>query len=592
MVIILKTNNTLKNNETFINLKKSWAYTKKQKKQFTVFLIGSLVLSAIGAVVPILGAQALLKITGNLLNQLIYIALAIFAIEIFRNIARYFSRKSSQVLFRETLLAIQSDISRRMLHFETKIIDSTSSGVFIDRITKDTNDIADIFSQIGSITTDIITNIGIMVAIFIVNKYIFLFFIIAIIILFWFKKRRMKKWFELDKEYRKLNEANTGLMTELIRGLRDIKVLNAGKNITKTIDNKLIESNRKRYNMNNAYHLYNLFSGSVQDFIDLAFILLAIFLVGNKLLTITSFVVLYMYRSKIFSLLDYISQMMEVTKRFDVSAGRVFDLLDEEKYPKETFGNKHLDKVNGDFEFKNVNFGYKEDRTIIKDLSFKIKANTTTAFVGKSGSGKSTIFGLLTKLYNVNDGEILIDGVNINELDEESIRGNITVITQSPYIFNFSIKDNLKIVNEKASEEEIIKACKKAALHDFIMSLPDKYDTLIGEGGVMLSGGERQRLAIARALLKKSEIVLFDEATSSLDNQTQMEIQQAINNIKGTNTILIIAHRLSTVMDSERIIVINEGMIVGEGTHKELYKDNKLYKELYEKELTENVKEE
>ncbi len=582
----------LKNNETFRNLKKTWVYTKKQKKQLIIFFVGSLVLSAVGAVVPVLSAQALLKITGNLLTELIYIALGVFVIEILRNVARYFSRKSSQVLFRETLLSIQSDISKKILRFETRIIDNTSSGIFIDRITKDTSDIADIFNQIGGTITDIITNIGIMVAIFIVNKYIFLFFMVAIIILFWFKKNRMKKWFEIDKEYRKLNEANTGLMSELIRGLRDIKVLNAGKNITKTINNKLTSSNQKRYEMNKEYSLYNFFSGSVQDVIDLAFILLAVFLVSNKLLTITSFVVLYMYRGKIFSLLDYISQLMEITKRFNVSAGRVFDLLDEEKYPKETFGNKHINKVNGDFEFKNVNFSYKENRNIIKDLSFKIKANTTTAFVGKSGSGKSTIFNLLTKLYKINDGEILIDGVNIDLLDEESIRGNITVITQSPYIFNFSIKDNLKIVNDKASDEEIIKACKKASLHDFIMSLPDKYDTLIGEGGTMLSGGERQRLAIARALLKKSEIILFDEATSSLDNQTQMEIQQAINNIKGTNTILIIAHRLSTVMDSERIIVIDEGQIVGEGTHKELYKENKLYRELYEKELTENIKDE
>lgn len=583
---------TLKNSETLTNLRKTWAYVKKSKKTLIIFLLFSLLLSGFGAITPILGAQALLKISNNLMNQLILIALIIFLIEIFKNVLHYFSQKINQKLFGKVLLSIQNDVTATLLRFKTKKLDDTSSGVFIDRITKDTGDIASIFTDLGETLISIITNIGVMIAIFIVNKYIFLFFVISIILLFWFRKSRMTAWFEASKEWRKQEEVNTSLITEVIRGLRDIKVLNANRSITRIMNNKLTESFEKRDKTNMKFQKYRLFSGIVQGLIDLSFIFLATFLTTSHMLSITSFVVLYMYRNKVYSLLDYLAEFSEVTKRFNVSAGRVFDLLDEELYPKETFGNKHLDKVHGDFEFKNVNFSYKEERTIIKNLSFKIKANTTTAFVGKSGSGKSTIFSLLTKLYNINDGEILIDGINIDLLDEESIRSNITVITQSPYIFNFSIKDNLKVVNEKASEEDIIKACKKASLHDFIMSLPDKYDTLIGEGGVMLSGGERQRLAIARALLKKSEIILFDEATSSLDNQTQMEIQQAINNIKGTNTILIIAHRLSTVMDSERIIVINEGEIVGEGTHKELYKNNQFYRELYEKELAENIKDE
>lgn len=581
----------LKNNETFKNLKKTWVYVKKSKETLLAFLILSLILSAFGAITPILTAQALLKISNNLLDQLIYIALIIFGIEIFRNILHFFSRKVSYNLFSKILLSVQTDIAKSLLRFETKKLDSTSSGVFIDRITKETSDIANIFPDIGESLINIITNIGVMVAIFIVNKYIFLFFVVTIFLSFWFRKNRMKAWFESSKEWRRQEEVNTSLITEIIRGLRDIKVLNAGKNVTKIMNNKLTESFDKRNKTEMKFQKYRLFAGIAQGLIDLSFIIIAVFLTKSGSLSITSFVVLYMYRSRVYGLQDYLAGLTEETKRFNVSAGRVFELLDEDKYPKETFGNKHIEKVYGDFEFKNVNFSYKEDRNIIKDLSFKIKANTTTAFVGKSGSGKSTIFSLLTKLYKINGGEILIDGVNIDLLNEESIRGNITIITQSPYIFNFSIKDNLKIVNEKASDEEIIKACKKASLHDFIMSLPDKYDTLIGEGGTMLSGGERQRLAIARALLKKSEIILFDEATSSLDNQTQMEIQKAINNIKGTYTILIIAHRLSTVMDSERIIVIDEGQIVGEGNHKELYKENKLYRELYEKELTENIKE-
>ena len=221
---------------------------------------------------------------------------------------------------------------------------------------------------------------------------------------------------------------------------------------------------------------------------------------------------------------------------------------------------------------------------MLKGLSFKVKANETVAFVGKSGAGKTTIFSLLCKLYDVNGGQIKIDGVDIRELDEESIRNNITIISQNPYIFNMSIKDNLKLVKENITDEEIKKACELACLDDFVESLPNKYDTVVGEGGVNLSGGQRQRLAIARAFIQETEIILFDEATSALDNETQAKIQQAINNLKENYTILIIAHRLSTIINSDRILVIDDGKIVGEGKHNELLKTNKIYKNLYNSE--------
>lgn len=175
--------------------------------------------------------------------------------------------------------------------------------------------------------------------------------------------------------------------------------------------------------------------------------------------------------------------------------------------------------------------------------------------------------------------------IDIDKLGRETIRNNISIITQTPYIFNFTIKENLKIVKDNTTDEEIIDACKKASLHDFIMTLDDGYDTLVGEGGITLSGGQRQRLAIARAFIKKSEIILFDEATSALDNETQKNIQDAIDKMKNKYTILIIAHRLSTVINSDRILLVDNGQIVGEGTHTDLLTNNKLYKELYKSEL-------
>ena len=219
------------------------------------------------------------------------------------------------------------------------------------------------------------------------------------------------------------------------------------------------------------------------------------------------------------------------------------------------------------------------------DLSFKVNANETVAFVGKSGSGKTTIFNLLCKMYDNYDGKIMIDGENIQELDKDSIRSNITIVSQNPYIFNMSIRDNLKLVKEDLTEEEMIEALKMACLYDYVESLPDKYDTIVGESGITLSGGQKQRLAIARAFVQKTEIILFDEATSALDNETQAKIQQAIDNLQKEYTILIIAHRLSTIKNAERILVIDEGKIIAEGTHKKLLKNCQIYKDLYNTEL-------
>ena len=218
-------------------------------------------------------------------------------------------------------------------------------------------------------------------------------------------------------------------------------------------------------------------------------------------------------------------------------------------------------------------------------MSFEIKPNQRVAFVGKSGAGKTTIFNLITKLYRNEKGKILLDDIDINDLTCSSIRDNMSIITQNPYIFNFSIKDNLLLAKKDATMEEIREACKLACIDDYIMSLENQYETKLGENGIILSGGQKQRIAIARALLMKTEIILFDEATSALDNETQSQIQKAIDNLKNEYTVLIIAHRLSTVIDSDTIFVVDDGKIIANGSHNELLKNCDYYKNLYYKDL-------
>jgi len=204
--------------------------------------------------------------------------------------------------------------------------------------------------------------------------------------------------------------------------------------------------------------------------------------------------------------------------------------------------------------------------------------------IGKSGQGKSTILNLIGKLYDISDGEILIDDVNIAELSESALRDNVSIVMQTPYIFNMSIMDNMLLVNPKATKKQIYNACKKAQIHDFIFALPQKYDSLVGENGVVLSGGQRQRLAIARALLKNSKIILFDEATSALDNESQGKIKEVMDSLKDDHTLIVVAHRLSTVVDCDKILVLDNNKIIAEGTHKQLIKSCNVYKELYKTE--------
>ena len=260
------------------------------------------------------------------------------------------------------------------------------------------------------------------------------------------------------------------------------------------------------------------------------------------------------------------------------------EILDEKKNPPEKFGDRLLESPKGEIEFRDVEYQYNDEEQLFKNLNLKIKPGECVGFVGRSGEGKSTILSLIPRLYDVSAGKVMIDGIDVRDLTADALRNNVSIVSQNPYIFNMSILDNLKLVKPNATMDEIKVACEKSAIWDFIQSKPDGLNTKVGEGGVVLSGGQRQRLAIARAFLKGSSVLLLDEATSALDNESQGEVKKAIKNMKNSCTIVIVAHRLSTVQDCDKIFVIENHKIVGEGTHKELEKNCKSYRELYEQE--------
>ena len=575
--------------EFFSNLKFVWQYAKDQKAKLIKYILCNFVVVIISVVVPIISANIIIYLTDSMFYQLLMMASVLCLLELLRNMLNYFSRYYSMIIFRESFIKIQTALGKNILRLENKIIDSNSSGVFIQRLTTDTSRLADIFNVLNLYLSRILINLGIFIAVFIISFRAFIYLIVMVIVLYLIERRRVRIYNSKDKEFRKQNEKVTGFVSEIVRGLRDIKMLHSEDSFSSELHSQVEELNQSRYLMMQVNNRYNCLRFCLQDIFHLGLIFLLVYLITMGNLAVANGLVIHNYQGRVTSIIDILGILLQSIKDFNLSCSRVFAIMYSDQFSKEKFGSRHLDKVNGDFCFSHVNFHYdSNNRKVLDNLSFEVHANETVAFVGKSGAGKSTIFNLLCKMYNVDSGSITIDGVDISLLDRESIRGNITIISQSPYIFHLSIRDNLRLVQPDMTEEEMINACKLACIHEFIMSLPDGYDTIVGEGGVNLSGGERQRLAIARAFLQKTEIILFDEATSALDNETQREIQKAISNLKKDYTILIIAHRLSTIINSDRILFIEDGKIIGEGRHKELLKKCPSYRELYEAELKNN----
>ena len=269
-------------------------------------------------------------------------------------------------------------------------------------------------------------------------------------------------------------------------------------------------------------------------------------------------------------------------QRTIASSERVFALIDKaDEKDLETKNTKVLTNIQGNIEFKNVAFGYKQDELILKDISFSVKAGENLAIVGPSGSGKTTLVNLIPRFYNVTKGKILLDGINIQDINFQSLRNFMAVVPQDTVLFSGTIFDNIKYAKPDATDKEIVQAAKNANAHNFITKLPKGYQTNLEERGLNLSGGEKQRIAIARAILKDPKILILDEATSALDTESELLVQEALAFLMKNRTTFVIAHRLSTIRNADRIIVIEDGVIKETGTHQELYKkENGLYKKL------------
>lgn len=574
--------------ETITNLKKVFKVSNEYRKHFILIFLTSIIQIIVGIILPLYTAKQITLLTNNIYEELILASLMVLGISMINEVNTLIMGIACNKFRIGTIKNLQIKLGTELLKIREKDIQANGTGTFIERLTNDTDNMADMFTHGTGYISRTLMNTGIFIAIFIINKYIFCFYFLVAIILTALHLTKSNKMAKLDIQVRKQRDKVSSLVGELVRGEKDLKMLSAKQTFLEKLDNEIIQKNIKSYNRRKLNLSYSLLIKILSDIFIFILIILLIILIKNNIISSAIAVALFTYKTNIMTnFMDNISLLLEEVKNFNISTNRVFAIIENKEFQQEKFSTNHLDNIQGNFEFKNVSFSYNDSSKVLNNMSFKINSGETVAFVGRSGAGKSTIFNLLGKIYDIDKGQILIDNSDINTLDEDSIRSNITVISQNPYIFNMSIRDNFHLVKENISDKEIKEALKLACLDEFVNSLPHKLNTIIGEGGTNLSGGQKQRLAIARALIQKTKIILFDEATSALDNETQTSIQKAIDNLKGEYTILIIAHRLSTIKNSDRILLVENGKITAEGTHKELLENNNNYKKLYESEQIE-----
>ena len=495
--------------------------------------------------------------------------------------------KANSILYKE-----ESKLTRKLgfetykkaLNLPAVAYEKNSSGEIINRITNDADTLSFSFGRLLKMVSSLIASFIIIIYIFVNSWIVGIEILIIVLILLLIIKKYSPISKEIHKERKKEQDRFTSLTNESIRGIREIKTLGIKKNLINSVTEIIKNIYKKSEDEINIQKSLNMKTSFLKTILECGVFATCIILLYYNKTSLTFFVAMTYYIYRYTWLIEEINDFTQTYQKVNVSLSRVNDILENRLYKDETFGSKKLPNIKGIIEFKNVTFSYPDEENILKNFNIKIEPNKKIAIVGASGQGKSTIFNLLTRIFDANEGEILIDNINIKDLKEDELRKHISIIRQEPFVFNRTIKENFELINENITLKQIRKCTQMAYLDDYIMSLPKKYDTILGEGGVNLSGGQKQRLSIARTLSKGSKIILFDEATSALDNNSQEYIKKTIDNLIKDHTIIIVAHRLSTIIDADIIYVVEKGKLLASGTHKELLKTNKIYKNLYETE--------
>ena len=483
---------------------------------------------------------------------------------------------------------IQKQLASTILKSDIHTLESKHSGQYISHIMFDVGQVNTLVSNgVLNLMKDSLTLIVLVGLMFYQNWKLAFFALLMMPLAAFVAKSLGKRIGKATKESIILNASLTSYLSEMLKGSRMIKIFQREKfesdRSSKILTDNMHIRNKVGFIMIRATPIMELLTG----FMIAGFIYYSGFMIISGEMGINNF---FSFLTAMMLAYQQIRSLATINMMFyqgATGAERVFKVLDTEPDIKEIENHPNLKINTGNIEFKNVSFTYpKTDAEAVKNINISIKGGTTAALVGHSGAGKSTIVNLIPRFYDPKGGSIQIDGQIINEVSLASLRKKISMVSQDTILFDDTVRANIAYANLNASEDEIKKACDFAAASDFIKDLPKSYETLIGENGIRLSGGQKQRISIARAVLKNSPIILLDEATSSLDSDSEEKVQNAIINLTKNKTTLVIAHRLSTIIRADKIFVLNQGKIADFGTHNELLKNSMIYKNLYSKQLS------
>lgn len=482
---------------------------------------------------------------------------------------------------------VSIDLYKKIDNLPAKAFEDIGVGEFINRLYTDPDRVMELLAKLIKLLCKALVVIAIIILAFSISWILGLEIVIFGVSMGFISTKFFPKIKKTQESIKKESDNYVKIATENITGIREIKSLGIKNNIEKNILKQLTDLFNKNKKIRNYEVWYYGLNNLVYFLLQFIILLTAGYFFIKGHITYATFIMLEMYIWRIDEVVESISEFGVSYNKVTVSLKRIGEIVNNELYEDEKFGTKTITSIKGNIEFKDVKFKYSSDEDYtLNGLSLKIEPHKKVAIVGRSGNGKSTIFNLLLRYFDATTGQILIDDIDIKDLTEKDLRKNISIIRQSPFLFNLSIIDNFKLVKPDITLKEIRKYCKKAYIDDYIMSLPKQYDTIIGEGGVNLSGGQKQRLAIARTLMLNTKIILFDEATSALDNESQEYIKKTIDALVKNHTVIIVAHRLSTIVDADIINVIDKGTLESYGTHTELLKKSEVYQNLYSNEFS------
>lgn len=564
-------------------IKRIWQLSRPCRPLYMILLVFFWITSIVTVVTPMLNKHLVNDVlvaasssVGKLLTIVSLMLLASIITTVISALRDYISSKASNMLVRD----LRNDIYTKIQKMPLRFVEEKKAGDLMQRINNDTQRIQSFVQDIAIMAVnEVFLFIAIAIITFSINyKMALLIFVPMPVSLYFVNKIRKSIRRRYGRQWRKM-DVLTNRITDVLNGIKVVKVF--GREDDEIDRFQQTAASVRDLTCKNEKYVYTVFPliRFLMSFGSFLVLLYGGYCVINKSMTLGELVQFSSYGSYLYSKLEWFSNLPRHFMMATISSQRVFELLD--KADEEIEAKDCEDKeINGNFEFNDVTFGYKSYRKVLRNINASVKKGEMIGLVGHSGAGKSTMINLIMRLYNPDRGKIILDGINLSDYDENSYKASLGVVLQESYLFSGTILSNIKYAAPNITLEECILAAKKANAHDFIMKLPDGYNTYVGEKGYKLSGGERQRISIARAIAANPKIIVFDEATASVDTETEMKIQQALSRVTEGKTVFAIAHRLSTLKNANRLIVIEDGRIAEEGTHSELLEKGGIYSSL------------